>query len=127
MSQPIHWKERCNEKGNQNISAIGWILPVLVRICRFSAGAGRAERCIQREAVPPNVILEHQDELKLSEAQFSAIRAAVVEVQANVAEHEWDLREAYQRAMTNLDESPVDEDKVLKNIEAVLQAENQVK
>jgi hypothetical protein len=44
-----------------------------------------------------------------------------------VAEHEWDLREAYQRAMTNLDESPVDEDKVLKNIEAVLQAENQVK
>lgn len=76
---------------------------------------------------PPNIILEHQDALNLSKEQFTAIRAAVVEVQANVAEHEWDLREAYQRAMSDLDESPVDEDKVLANISAVLAAENEVK
>ena len=75
----------------------------------------------------PNVILEHQDELKLTKEQFTAIRAAVVEVQAGVAEHEWDLREAYVNVLADLDDSPVDEDKVLANVEAALLAENEVK
>ncbi len=76
---------------------------------------------------PPNVILEHQDALGLTKEQFTAIRAAVVEVQGNVAEHEWDPREAYQRVMNDLDESPVDEDKVMENVGKALLAENEVK
>jgi len=76
---------------------------------------------------PPNIILEHQDALKLSKEQYTAIKAAVVDVQASVAEHEWDMREAYQQALLQLDESPVDEDKVLASVASVLQAENKVK
>ena len=71
--------------------------------------------------------MEHQDELALTKEQFTAIRAAVVEVQGAVAEHEWDLREAYMRVLEDLDESPVDDEKVLANIEKVLLAENEVK
>ena len=48
-------------------------------------------------------------------------------MQSNVAGHEWDLREAYQRVLSDLDDSPIDEGKVLENVEAVLLAENQVK
>ena len=44
-----------------------------------------------------------------------------------MAEHEWDLREAYQKVLSDLDDSPIDEDKVLENVEAALRAENQVK
>ena len=40
----------------------------------------------------PNIILEHQDALDLTKEQFTAIKTAVVEVQANIAGHEWDLR-----------------------------------
>ena len=76
---------------------------------------------------PPNVIMEHQAELDLSKEQFTAIRAAVVEVQANVAEHEWDLREAYQRIKDELDDSPIDEQRVLELVDAALRAENEVK
>ena len=75
----------------------------------------------------PNIILEQQDELGLTKEQFTAIKAAVVEVQANVAEHEWDLREAYMKTLASLDESPIDEEQVMKNVEAALLAENQVK
>ena len=75
----------------------------------------------------PNIILEHQDQLGLSKEQFTAIRAAVVEVQGAVAEHEWDLREAYMQVLADLDESPVNEDKVLANVQAALLAENEVK
>ena len=75
----------------------------------------------------PNIILENRDALELSKDQFTAIRAAVVEVQAGVAEHEWDMQEAYQALMLELDKSPVDEDKVLEYASTALLAENQVK
>ncbi len=75
----------------------------------------------------PNIILEHRDQLQLSREQFAAIRAAVVEVQAGVAEHEWDMQEAYQALMLELDKSPIDEEKVLDYAGRALLAENQVK
>ena len=76
---------------------------------------------------PPGVILQHQDALQLSKEQFTAIKAAVVEVQANVAGHEWDLREAYMNVMSELDKSPVDEQRVMEFVDKALVAENQVK
>ncbi len=76
---------------------------------------------------PPNVVLEHQDGLGLTKEQFTAIRAAVVEVQADVAEHEWDLRGAYREILTELDNSPIDSDKVLGLVSEALRAENEVK
>ena len=73
------------------------------------------------------MILEHREALQLSKDQFTAIRAAVVEVQSGVAEHEWDMQEAYQALMTELDQAPIDEDKVLEHANKALLAENQVK
>jgi len=75
----------------------------------------------------PNIILEQQAELHLTKQQFTEIRAAVVEVQSGVAEHEWDMREAYQALMLELDRVPVDEVEVLKHANKALLAENQVK
>ena len=89
--------------------------------------AGPNEDVFKGKLFPPNIILEHQAELKLSKAQFTDIRAAVVAVQAGVAEHEWDMREAYQALMRELDQAPIDEDRVLEHANAALLAENQVK
>ena len=93
----------------------------------FGQGQGAQRDVFKGKLFAPNIILEHQGELNLSKEQFTAIRAAVVEVQSNVAEHEWDLREAYQRVIADLDDAPVDENKVMKNVEAALLAENEVK
>jgi allophanate hydrolase subunit 1 len=75
----------------------------------------------------PNVILEHQAELGLSKQQFTEIKRAVVDVQANVAEHEWDVREAYQNILAELDRTPINQDQVLEHVDAALRAENEVK
>ena len=75
----------------------------------------------------PNVILQNQAELGLTKDQFTEIRATVVEVQGNVAEYEWDMREAYLKLMAELDESPISEDRVLEHAEVAMRAENQVK
>ena len=76
---------------------------------------------------PPKVILEHQDELGLSKEQFTAIKAAVVEVQGAVAEHEWDLREAYMSVISELEKSPLDEGRIMELVQKALLAENEVK
>lgn len=81
----------------------------------------------QGKLFAPNVILDNRDELNLTREQLTAIRAAVVEVQGDIAEHEWDLREAYQQVLADLDESPVDEEKILAGVEKALLAENEVK
>ncbi len=75
----------------------------------------------------PDIILRNQAELNLTKEQFTAIKGAVVDVQANVAEHEWDVREAYQKTLALLDESPIDERKVVDSVNDLLLAENQVK
>lgn len=89
--------------------------------------AGPEREPFKGKLFPPNVILEHQDELGLSREQFAQIRAAVVEVQANVAEHEWDMREAYLRIMEALDDKPIDEDAVIAMANDALLAENAIK
>ena len=90
-------------------------------------GGGAQKDVFKGKLFPPNIILEHQGELDLTKEQFTAIKAAVVEVQANVAEHEWDLREAYAKVLADLDESPINEEKVLEGVRSALQAENSVK
>jgi hypothetical protein len=103
---------------------------LLAIACLGMASVYAAERpgdVFQGKLFAPNVILEHRDQLQLSKEQLEAIRQAVVEVQAGVAEHEWDMQEAYQALMLELDKSPIDEDKVLEHAGNALLAENQVK
>ena len=92
-----------------------------------AAAQGEKGDVFRGKLFPPNVILEHQAELELSKEQFTAIKKAVVEVQANVAEHEWDVREAYISIMAELDKSPIDEARTLEYANAALLAENKVK
>ncbi|MBT8077353.1 MAG: hypothetical protein KJO31_02200 [Gammaproteobacteria bacterium] len=103
------------------------LLLVLAAAPAAAQGPGGDKDVFRGKLFAPNVILQHQDQLNLTRQQFTDIRAAVVEVQANVAEHEWDLREAYQRVLSDLDQKPVDADKVLQNVQAALEAENEVK
>ena len=106
---------------------------LLILLVFASLGAGMAWGASPKEDVfkgklfAPNVILEHQAELGLSKQQFTDIRRAVVDVQANVAEHEWDIAEAYQKIMAELDKAPINEEQVLEHVAAALRAENEVK
>lgn len=115
-------------KGFDSLLPLAAVTMMLLVSGAWAQGMGQQDRDVFKgKLFPPNIILEYQDELGLSKDQFTAIRAAVVEVQSNVAEHEWDMREAYQQVMARLDDETIDEDAVLQNIDAVLRAENEVK
>ena len=102
-------------------------LLVIASLGTVAAMAAEPKDVFKGKLFAPNVILENRDALQLSKEQFTAIRTAVVEVQAGVAEHEWDMQEAYQALMLELDKSPVDEQEVLEYADKALLAENQVK
>ncbi len=114
-------------KGSRNRLSFLLVCLSLLSSVAMAQDIGAKKDVFKGKLFAPKVILEHQDELGLSKEQFTAIRAAVVEVQASVAGHEWDLREAYMQTLASLDETPVDEDKVLQSVEAALLAENEVK
>jgi Spy/CpxP family protein refolding chaperone len=114
-------------QGIRKIMPLAGLCFVLLSTDALAQGQGPQKDVFKGKLFAPNIILEHQDELDLSKEQFTAIRAAVVEVQSNVAEHEWDLREAYQNVMSDLDDSPIDEGRVLGNVQEALLAENEVK
>lgn len=106
------------------------LLVLLASTCLGMAtvhAAGPKDDPFKGKLFAPNVILEHRDTLGLSKEQFTDIRRVVVEVQTNVAEHEWDLAEAYQNIMAELDRVPIDEKAVLEHVSAALLAENEVK
>ena len=106
---------------------------ILVLLAMLALGSGNAlaqspkEDVFKGKLFAPNVILEQQESLNLSKAQYTEIRAAVVEVQTGVAEHEWDMREAYQALMLELDRAPIDDVAVMKHVNKALLAENEVK
>lgn len=109
-----------------SLTMLGLCLVLLSSIAA-AQGVGQQKDVFKGKLFAPNIILENQDALDLNKEQFTAIRAAVVEVQGSVAEHEWDLREAYMKVLADLDEAPIDENKVMQNVEAALLAENKVK
>ena len=114
-------------QGMRRILPLAGLCLVLAAAGTFAQQPGPQRDPFQGKLFAPNVILENRDALDLTREQFTAIRGAVVEVQGDIAEHEWDLREAYQQVLTDLDESPVDEDKILAGVEKALLAENEVK
>ena len=107
------------------------IILLVLAVVSLGVGTAFAENAkgdvFKGKLFAPNIILEQRNELNLTKQQFTEIRAAVVEIQSGIAEHEWDMQEAYQSLMLELEKAPIDEAEVLKYANTALLAENQVK
>lgn len=90
-----------------------------------SGGAGQDP--IARYLYPPEAVLGHAQELALTEAQRSAIRGAVHEMQKRFLDLQFDLEERTETVSRLLQQSPVDEAKVLAAVDQVLALESQIK
>ncbi len=82
---------------------------------------------IGRELFPPELILGHQGELGLDDAQRDAMIAEVQKAQAQMVPLQWKLSADSEEMARLLHQDPVDEARTLAKAEDMMQAEQQVK
>jgi Spy/CpxP family protein refolding chaperone len=82
---------------------------------------------IGRLLFPPELVMSHQQELGLQESQKTAIMAEIQKAQTKFTELQWKLSAEGEKLKQLLSASPVDETKVLEQVDRVLGQEREIK
>jgi Spy/CpxP family protein refolding chaperone len=107
---------------------IGLTVLTLVFATSMSATAQTASPDPIRDAlIPPEVVMSHQQELGLSNAQRAAIESDVLIAQGHFVRWQSELSAATGKLVDILRESRIDQTKALAQMDAVLDLERQVK
>jgi Spy/CpxP family protein refolding chaperone len=77
--------------------------------------------------IPPDVVMSHQQELGLTDAQRVAIQADVENAQAHFTQTQWKLAAATEKLADILNHSRVDQSRALAQLDTVLDLERKVK
>ena len=76
---------------------------------------------------PPEMIMEHQRELALTDDQKTFMRAEINKTTTRFNELQWQLQDAMEALQTTMKESSVNEQQALAQLDKVLENERQIK
>lgn len=76
---------------------------------------------------PPELIMNHQRDLGLSQEQRDVIRAAIREAQSGFVDLEWQLSDETGVMRELVRQRPADEAKILRQVDKVVDLERQIK
>jgi Spy/CpxP family protein refolding chaperone len=82
---------------------------------------------LARFLFPPEKVLGHAQEIRLEEAQRKAIRNEVLKAQSKFLDSQFDLQSETEKMTLLLQQKPVDEDKVLAQVDRILALEKEIK
>jgi Spy/CpxP family protein refolding chaperone len=82
---------------------------------------------IGRFLIPPELVMSQSDEIGLSERQRATIKAEVQKMQARFLDAQWDMQEQGSRMTRLLQQTPVDEAKVLEQADRIMALEREIK
>jgi len=82
---------------------------------------------IGRYLAPPDVIMAHSQELALQDKQRAAIKAEVQKAQSKFIDAQWDMKEETEKMLHLLQQSPIDEARVLEQADKVMSLEREIK
>lgn len=91
--------------------------------------AGNAPRRdpIGEQVLPPELIMQHQKAIALSEAQKNAVIGEIKRTQVRMVDVQWDLQRALESMVDLLKQDKADEQKVLTQLDKVLAVEREIK
>jgi len=111
----------------------GWIL-ILVSAAALAqmppgpgAGAGPKDDPFGRYLFPPERVMSHSLDIGLGDAQKNAIRNEVQKVQPKFLDSQFELQGEGEKMIRLLQEKPVDETKVLAQVDRILAIEKEIK
>jgi len=80
-----------------------------------------------RSFFPPELVMQHQSEIGLQDAQRAAITSAVQQAQAKFMDMQWKLSAEGEKMSRLLQGTQVDETQVLEQVDRILTMEREIK
>jgi Spy/CpxP family protein refolding chaperone len=91
------------------------------------AGKAPGQDPIGEQLLPPELIMQNQKTIGLSDAQKNSVISAMKQAQGRMIDVQWDLQRATEPMVDLLKPDKVDEQAVLAQLDKVLAAEREVK
>ena len=82
---------------------------------------------IGRYLIPPELVMSQSEQIGLNEKQRAAIKSEIQKMQTKFIDAQWDLQEQTGKMMQLLQQSPVDELKVLEHADKIMSLEREIK
>ena len=107
--------------------AMASLLLACLPLAALSAQPNRPEDPLAAHLFPPELIMKHQREIALSEAQREAIRGTIQEAQSTFSGLQWDLESEMASLVDLIAHPSPEEQEVLAQLETILRTENEMK
>ncbi len=102
-------------------------LALLLPLCAAAEAPSASSDPFAEYLYPPDRVMGHAMELGLDDAQKTAIRNEVQKVQVKFTDLQFDLQGESEKMVRLLQEKPVDETKVLAQVDRILALEKEIK
>jgi Spy/CpxP family protein refolding chaperone len=76
---------------------------------------------------PPELVMQHQSEISLQDAQRTALQQAIQQAQGKFLDFQWKLSAEAEKLVRLLQNASVDETQVLEQVDRILSIEREVK
>lgn len=99
-------------------------------LCFVSAAAAFAQQPedpVAQLLFPPELVMNHQRQLGLTEAQRTQIRREIQAAQSRFLDYQWQMSDASEKMIAMLKANPVDEKKTLAQADEVMNLEREIK
>ncbi|HKS23204.1 MAG TPA: hypothetical protein VJZ76_10430 [Thermoanaerobaculia bacterium] len=93
----------------------------------FALAQQPPEDPISKFLIPPELIMAHASEIALTDAQSAAIRNEVRQTQKKFIDLQWDMQDESGKMQQLLQQSPIDEARVLERADKVMALEREMK
>jgi len=82
---------------------------------------------ISKYLIPPELVMAHAQDIALTDAQSASIKSEVRKTQTKFLDLQWDMLEETSRMTQLLQQTPVDEVKVLERADKIMSLEREIK
>jgi Spy/CpxP family protein refolding chaperone len=108
-------------------AVLAFCLATLLPLGALGQGAPAGEDPFAGYLFPPDRVMGHSLELGLTDPQKTAIRGEVQKVQGKFVDRQFELQGESEKMVRLLQEQPIDETKVLAEVDRILAIEKEIK
>jgi Spy/CpxP family protein refolding chaperone len=102
-------------------------LAVLLFSVILSAQSPDGRDPVGENLFPPELVMAHQTAIGIDENQKTYIRAEMLKAQTRFTELQWQLQDSMEALVSLLKQTPVDESRVMSQLDKVLNSEREIK